>query len=114
VWLLVVACDGGADSDDTVDSDTAVDTDTGIDPDTDVDGDPELGVVTYQATCANAGCHGADGDVGPASDLTAAVPFYTDERLSNIIQNGAGRMPGQPVPDEELADLLAYLRLTFP
>ena len=88
--------------------------DTDADTDTDPPGDPELGRPTFQATCANAGCHGSDGVVGPAPDLTAVVPFYSDDRLSAIIQNGAGRMPGQPVSDDELADLLAYLRLSFP
>ncbi len=33
----------------------------------------------------------------------------TDERLTNVIIHGRGMMPGTPLDDPQLDDLLAYL-----
>lgn len=81
-------------------------------------GDPVAGADVYAATCAT--CHGADGKLGvqtagiPAPDLTVEVPGLSDAELTDISQNGVGVMPGQGTDDTETADLIAYLRETFP
>lgn len=93
------------------DSDTEV---TDTDRDSAPRGDPALGRPVFEATCANGGCHGADGVVGPAPDLTEVVPFYSDDRLGRIVLGGAGRMPGQDVSEDDLDDLIAFLRMRFP
>lgn len=81
-------------------------------------GDPVAGADVYAATCAT--CHGADGKLGvqtagiAAPDLTVEVPSLSDEELTEVAQNGYGVMPGQGTDDTETADLVAYLRETFP
>jgi mono/diheme cytochrome c family protein len=101
--LLTLACTG------TI-------TDTGTD--TDIVGDQAAGATLFSA-CA--GCHGTDGiggdDIGgtPSADLTAKVPALTDTELANIIESGFGSaMPSQYTDAQDVADVVAYLRATFP
>ncbi len=72
------------------------------------------GAVVYARGCAASNCHGADGDAGSGPNLSSEVPGRSDSSLTRIIREGAGSMPAVTVTDEELADLLAYLRATFP
>jgi mono/diheme cytochrome c family protein len=101
----MVACTGPSDSGKTDDSSTG-----GADV---ANGEALFG------SCA--GCHGADGtggiDIGgtPSTDLTVSVPAKTDAELEDIIKNGYGSaMPAQYSDAGEIADLIAYLRVTFP
>ena len=112
--------EGDADTDADTDSDTDADADADTDADTDADvtGDAARGETLF-SSCA--GCHGADGtggfDIGGtlSADLTVRVPALTDEELSNIIKDGYGTaMPSQYTDAQDIADVIAYLRVTFP
>jgi cytochrome c2 len=82
-----------------------------------------VGDATNGQTLFNscAGCHGADGtggiDIGgtPSSDLTARVPALSDGDLEDRIMNGFNTaMPSQYTDPQDVADVIAYLRVTFP
>ena len=95
------------DTADTSDTGDSADTsDTGVDP-------VARGREVFLASCVT-GCHGTDGDEGPAPDLSEEVPGRSDSRLQEIVLNGTGDMPGVPLADADLTDLLAYLRATWP
>ena len=86
--------------------------------DSSVTGDAANGETLF-GNCA--GCHGADGtggiDIGgtPSADLTAKVPALTDAELEDRIMNGFGTaMPSQYTDAQDVADVIAYLRETFP
>lgn len=80
--------------------------------------DPAAGSDKYDLFCSS--CHGADGTAGvqvdgvPATDLTQSVPGLSDDELASTIQQGFGAMPVQQLDDNETADVIAYLRETFP
>ena len=100
--LMTIACNGEID-------------DTGGSA---VVGDAVSGETLF-GTCA--GCHGADGtggsDIGgtPSADLTVRVPAKTDAELEDTIENGFGTaMPSQYTDEQDVADVIAYLRATFP
>lgn len=79
-------------------------------------GDSATGMTAFtQNGCGNMACHGADGDSGSAADLSARVPARTDTQLVTSLVNGLdGGMPAYTQrPDQEIADLLAYLNATF-
>jgi mono/diheme cytochrome c family protein len=114
VFLTLMACSGGA-------VDTAGDDTAAEDADTDTDvsgGDATNGETLYNASCL--GCHGADGKLGvdvsgtPAADLSVRVPADDDARLADQIQNGGTAMPAQYPDAQDAADVIAYLRVTFP
>ncbi len=82
-------------------------------------GDATNGATVFGNTCIN--CHGADGKQGtvvsgtPAADLTVRVPADTDDFIVNQVQNGGAiAMPAQGLSDSDTADVLAYVRATFP
>ncbi len=77
---------------------------------TEIVGDATAGAEVYTSACA--GCHGADGDgsVGPAMDGTGEL---SDEALEDLILNGDGEMPAIDLSEQELLDLVAYIRATF-
>lgn len=82
-------------------------------------GDATNGAVLFGETCA--GCHGADGkgmklEGGIVSaDLSVSVPMSSDQSLMGVIQNGVGSaMPSQYTDPQDIADVIAYLRATFP
>lgn len=107
MMMLMVACTGPGDSGKTDDSSG-----------NGGGGDVANGEALF-GSCA--GCHGADGtggiDIGgtPSTDLTQSVPTKTDAELEEIIKNGYGTaMPGQYSDAQEIADVIAYLRATFP
>lgn len=84
----------------------------------DLVGDPVRGGnPLYANICAR--CHGADGAgvAGKGPDLRPIVPARTDRQLADTILYGtAAGSPafGPSLTDQEVADLLAYLRVTFP
>lgn len=74
------------------------------------------GAAVYQAKCAR--CHyptttqPLHGPGLQALTKLKAMPSGappTDERLTRVILNGRQMMPGTPLTDEQLSDLLAYL-----
>lgn len=77
-------------------------------------GDATAGAQVYADTCAT--CHGANGTEGEPTypSLVVEIPDQTDAQLESIIQDGYGDMPAQGLTDTELADVIAYLRATFP
>lgn len=76
-------------------------------------GDATSGAALFAANCAR--CHGADGtgDFGP--NLYDRVPMRDDETLVRRLLLGLGPMPAwdSVFSDQELADILAFLRGTF-
>jgi len=75
------------------------------------------GAQVYQAKCAK--CHyptttrPLNGPGLQAITKEKAMPSGappTDERLTNVILHGRGMMPATAITDEQLSDLLAYLR----
>jgi mono/diheme cytochrome c family protein len=72
-------------------------------------GDAANGATLYSSNCA--GCHGADGTGVSGPDLTSGlVSGMTDDQISDVIANGVGSMPAVLSDDQEIADVLAYLR----
>jgi Cytochrome c. len=75
------------------------------------------GAAVYQMHCAR--CHRPN-DTHPlngpglqAITKVNAMPSGappTDERMTAVILRGRGMMPGTPLPDGQLQDLLAYLK----
>lgn len=81
------------------------------------DPDPVAGADHYDLFCSS--CHGADGTAGVQVDGVAAtdlavVPSLDDDTLTTVIQDGYLAMPAQQLDDDETADVIAYLRETFP
>jgi len=87
-------------------------------------GDPERGKEVYFQRCVM--CHGesGDGNNGMAANFREEWHRFTksDEELANSIRNGfqsagkhytAGAMPPQFLTDQELNDVISYLRETF-
>jgi len=75
------------------------------------------GAQVYQEKCAR--CHyptttaGLHGPGLQAITKIKAMPSGappTDERLTNVILHGRLEMPATPLSDQQLSDLLAYLR----
>jgi mono/diheme cytochrome c family protein len=83
-------------------------------------GDFERGQVVFMETCGRGDCHGPGGQAGPAPSLAVVVPQRDDARLRNVIQLGTGKtgkskdsMPGLELEEQDLVDVIAYLRATF-
>jgi mono/diheme cytochrome c family protein len=72
------------------------------------------------AGCADAtSCHGPSGNDGNANagDLPSLVPTLTDDQIATAIRCGKGSMAPlstSAVSDQQAADIIAYLRQTFP
>ena len=75
------------------------------------------GAQVFQANCAK--CHyptSTRGNKGPGLQAITKIKAMpsgappTDERLSYTILRGRGMMPGTQLTDEQLSDLLAYVR----
>jgi len=79
-----------------------------------LDGDATAGSTEYASRCGNDLCHGMDGVSGPAPNMTVTVPERSDASLVTIMLEGIGSMAALDVTDREAADILAYLRQTFP
>jgi cytochrome c553 len=78
------------------------------------------GQQVYLDSCAEATCHGADGDSGPQSKkLSEAVPIRSDKELAEVIRYGTinegGIMPEQKqLSAQDIADVITFLRQQFP
>ncbi len=73
------------------------------------------GLRHYEGRCA--GCHGTDGyggELGPA--IVERLSLRSDEQLGTLIREGrpAAGMPGEALPDDQLRDLVAFLRTLRP
>jgi mono/diheme cytochrome c family protein len=75
------------------------------------------GAAVYQAKCARChyptNTHPLNGPGLQAITKIKAMPSGappTDERITNVILHGRGMMPSTPLDDQQLDDLLAYLR----
>ena len=64
----------------------------------------------FRQNCAI--CHGPDGSGGStnAEDLSVVVPKLTDAEIVDRMTNGYLVMPPQQLEDQEMADVLSYLR----
>lgn len=58
-------------------------------------------------------CHGANGEGGTGPAMTEEAAELTDEELVDIMIYGYEEMAGQGLDDQEMADVLAYIRATF-
>jgi hypothetical protein len=96
---------------DTGTADTGT-SDTGTD-DIDSGADLAAGEAVYMATCGSEYCHGYNGVDGSAPDHPDVIPELSDEELQDIILNGTGVMGAQILTDQELEDVMLYLRTTF-
>lgn len=85
-----------------------------------LEGDAERGAEIFAMTCGQANCHGRTG-AGP--DLGSRIPSASNEAIAATVLNGIsagcdrGFCPGMPAQDldpQEFADVLVYLRLTYP
>lgn len=109
VWLAATACgDDGGDNGQNGTGNPEVDAILAL------TGDPDAGETTYLNVCGNAICHGADGVSGPGGNLAVIVPDSSDAQIVTVVIEGEGSMPAQNIEDQAVADVLAYLRATFP
>lgn len=77
-------------------------------------GDAANGQAVFTAgACATSGCHGADGNSGTAPALDSVVSSRTDDQLIDSVLDGKGSMPPNDLTDQEMADVLAWLRSSF-
>jgi mono/diheme cytochrome c family protein len=113
--LISLAMLGGCTDDGEAEAEADADADG---TDSGLEGDVARGEELF-AACA--GCHGADGSGGIdingtlSADLRVEVPELTDVELADIIENGDGpAMPPQYDDPQDIADVIAYLRSTFP
>ena len=108
---LEADADTDADTDTDTDTDTDADADTDTDTDTDADGDADADLVrgeeVYISTCANDYCHGSD------TIHEERVPEMSDEEIKDTILNGVGYMPPQQIPEEDVDNVIAYMRVTY-
>ncbi len=75
-------------------------------------GDQVAGEQVYLDNCATCHLDDGSGDVGPS--LIDHVPHHDDSILVETILNGKGGMPAfDTLTDQEVADVLSYLRATF-
>ena len=113
-WFLVAACTANG-------SDSNPSTGGGDDSDSHpqnkppallLDGDPSAGSKIFQDTCGTAICHGPDGSGGStnAEDLSVVVPKLSDAVIVDRMTNGYLVMPPQQLEDQQMADVLSYLR----
>jgi mono/diheme cytochrome c family protein len=82
-----------------------------------LEGDAVAGEPVFTGTCGVSTCHGADGNT-PGTPQTAKlgdeVPGNPDSFLADIILKGDGPMPPQTqLSDQEIADVIAHLRVLF-
>jgi mono/diheme cytochrome c family protein len=120
VWCSLLALSGCGDSGSdstgggpagTDDSDSS----PPLPPALELDGDATAGGKIFETTCGTAQCHGPDGSGGStnAEDLRKVVPLLTDVFIVTVMTDGYLVMPPQRLEDQQMADVLAYLRATW-
>jgi cytochrome c551 len=99
-----LACDSGGDDGDGGDNSAVLA----------LSGDAAAGQTVFSANaCATAGCHGADGNSGSAPALRDVIDNRTDDQIIDAVLDGKGGMPPQDLTNQQMADVLAWLRDTF-
>ena len=78
-------------------------------------GNAMAGQSRFQAVCGISSCHGPNGNDGDATagDLPALVPTLSDDSIISTVIDGTGSMPAQTLDDQQVADVLAYVRDTW-
>ena len=77
-----------------------------------LDGDSAIGETIYLDNCARCHLEDGSGDQGPS--LIFHIPKHSDEYFVQLIVDGRGGMPGFPdLVDQDISDLISYLRETF-
>ncbi|HWB80583.1 MAG TPA: cytochrome c [Nannocystaceae bacterium] len=84
----------------------------------DLQGDTAAGATVFMMICGTSACHGADGNTPGTADtkkLSEEIPGRDDRNIVNVILKGEGPMPPQEaiLNDQQIADVLAYVRDTF-
>lgn len=77
--------------------------------------DPENGEALYGSTGCDV-CHGANGAGGAGPALSDIAAELADDEIADAIENGTdGGMPpaGDALTDDEIGDLVAYIRQEF-
>jgi len=78
-----------------------------------LDGVAGRGEAQFQMVCAQ--CHGAGGNgIGQTPALRGRAHRLTDAELVGAMVNGRGSMRRTRITDAQAADVLAYVRATFP
>ncbi|MCB9680794.1 MAG: cytochrome c [Alphaproteobacteria bacterium] len=76
-------------------------------------GDVARGQAQYQMVCAR--CHGANGfGMLQTPALAYTVSSHDDRTVVSAMIRGRGGMGAQDVTDQQAADILAWLRATWP
>lgn len=112
-WLYLGIVLGACTAEAPVDSssptdDTSGDDDSGSETD-DTAADAaaiERGAEIVQSLCNH--CHGY------GNSLAARIDGLGDDDIASVIRNGSGYMPAQDLDAGDIADVIAYLRATFP
>lgn len=86
---------------DTADTGEPEDTDTPEDTGPDL----ENGQQIHDNTCM--GCHASNPDITNVANLT-------DQEIAVLMENGSGSMPPIHLSEDELTDLIAFLRQEYP
>ncbi|HZO13181.1 MAG TPA: hypothetical protein VFB62_07975 [Polyangiaceae bacterium] len=88
-------------------------------------GDAARGMGLF-STCGTSSCHGDDGDTGLGGKMSERVPALSDAEIAKTIKCGTdtpaisgsmiaqGESEGGTLSDQEIADVIAHLRVTFP
>jgi mono/diheme cytochrome c family protein len=66
----------------------------------------ERGGAIVQSVCNH--CH------EPYNSLAVRIEGFDDDDIASVIRNGSGYMPPQDLDADEIADVIAYLRATYP
>jgi mono/diheme cytochrome c family protein len=102
--LLLAACeDEGSDSDANLDDTDVEDTDPADTDDTEAAA--ERGQEIHDTVCME--CH-QHNDV-----FETRVPTLADDDIRDQVKNGGGYMPAQDLSDDQIDDVIVYLRLTY-
>jgi mono/diheme cytochrome c family protein len=105
--LLLAACgEEDSDSDTNLDDTDVEDTDPADTDDTeDTDAAAERGQEIHDTVCME--CH-QHNDV-----FETRVPTLADADIFDQVKNGGGYMPAQDLSDDQIDDVIVYLRLTY-
>lgn len=84
-----------------------------VDPVLDLQGDAAVGSEIYGAECAL--CHGLQGEgTSRGIELQGVFSRRTDSEVLDIVRFGTGDMPAYTFTDQELADLLGWMKAEWP
>ncbi|OGQ26031.1 MAG: hypothetical protein A2138_19050 [Deltaproteobacteria bacterium RBG_16_71_12] len=73
-------------------------------------GTASSGAAVYTRACAS--CHDEDGN-GTSQPMSSLVPAEDEQGLAQVVAGGT-HVPASAMTDQEAADLIAYLRQTWP